>query len=161
MRRRGHSLVELIVIMSAASTVLTISAVLIHRTMHLASRTRAFHAEEATAWRLSALLRSDAAGAESIDAASDDAQVTITLHDAKDEPVVYRFNGSQVERTQQLDADREARESFDLPSVAGWRAEPVDNSAALRIEATPSQLPLRSLAPISVSLVIHAAGGTP
>lgn len=158
-RRSGFSLVEMLVVMAAASTVLTISAVLIHRTMHIASQTRAFHAEEATAWRLSAQLRSDAAGAESIDLVTDDAAITVTLHSTEGEPVVYRFNGLQVERTQTLDANREARESFELPSVARWSAERVDQADAIRLTAIPSKSPTRSPAPIPVSLLVRAAGG--
>jgi hypothetical protein len=157
-RRRGHSLIEMLVIMSAASAVLTISAVLIHRTMRLASQTRAFHAEEATAWRLSGLLRSDAASAASIDLSLADEKVSVTFRGAEDDPIVYRFSGPHVERTQRLGGNSEARESFELPSVANWTAESLEQAAAVRIVATPSTLPTRSPAPVPVSLLVHAAG---
>lgn len=156
-RRRGHSLIELLVVMSAASTVLTLSAVLIHRTMHLSSQTRAFNAEEATAWRLSGLLRSDAASAASIDLSLADDRVSVTFRGAEDNPIVYLFSGPHVERTHLLDGDREARESFELPSVANWTAESLEQAAAVRIVATPSMLPTRSPAPVPVSLLVRAA----
>jgi type II secretory pathway component PulJ len=157
-RRGGYSLFEMLVVMAAASTVLTISAVLIHRTMHLAAQTRAFHAEEATAWRLSAQLRNDAAGAASFDLETEDAAITVTLLDADGEPVVYRFNGPQVERMQRLDTDREARESFELPSVADWTASWVEQPVTVRLTARPSVSPTRSPAPVPISLLVRAAG---
>jgi hypothetical protein len=158
-RRRGHSFVEMLVIMSAASAILTISAVLIHRTMHLASQTRAFHAEEATAWRLSAAMRRDAASASSIGIALANEELTVTLHNDTADPIRYRFNGPQIQRLQRIDSDREAHEAYELPSVAQWAAESLDEAGAIRISAIPSTLPTRSPAPVNLSLLVRAAGG--
>ncbi len=163
--RRGYSLIELLVVLAAASTVLTVSAVLLHRTMQMAAKTRAFHVEEATAWRLAALLRNDAAGAESIDLSKAEADLSVTIRGASSEPIVYRFSGSRAERTQRLDGGREARDSFELPSVAKWRGETLGMTNTVRmnmvrIEALPSDVVSRSQAPPPFSLVFRAAGET-
>lgn len=155
-RHRGYSLVELLVILSAASTVLTVSVLLIHRTVQSASRTRAFHAEEATAWRLSSQLRRDAAGATEIDVERADEGVAASIRLATDYPIEYRFAGPQVERTQTLDGNRESRETFTLPSIGAWTIGAVANSTALQIEATPSRPSAPSLAPALIRVVIHA-----
>ena len=156
--RRGHSLIELIIIMTAASAVLSVSVVLITRTMLLASQTRAFHAEEATAWRLSAALRSDAANAASIDLSTADEKVSVIFLGAEGRPIVYQFSGPRIERTQPLGEDRESRESFELRSVADWTAESIEQGVAIRLTATPAARPTRSLAPVPVSLFVRAAG---
>lgn len=159
-RRRGASLVEMLVVMSAASTVLTLSAVLIHRTMRVSSRTEAMHAEETTAWRLSSQLRRDAVSAASIDLGLANDGVTLTLRPAEGEPVQYRFSGPTVERRQRLAPESLSRESFSLPSVADWTVESLEQSDAVQIEAVPSTMPTRSPAPAAVRLIVHAGAAT-
>jgi prepilin-type N-terminal cleavage/methylation domain-containing protein len=155
-RRRGYTLIEMLVVLSAASTVLSISAVLVHRTMRMAAQAQAFHTEEATAWRLSAQLRSDAAGATTINLSSVDEEVTVTLETSEGSSVIYQLKPQQIERSQELEGGREARDLFVLPSVAGWKAEAIEQSAALKIEATSSLRSARLPAPIPISLVIRA-----
>jgi type II secretory pathway component PulJ len=159
-RRRGYSLFELLIVIAAASTVLTTSAVLVHRTLQMAAKTRSFHAEEATAWRLAGLLRADAADAEAIDLNVTEAEagLSLTVQNANSQPILYRFSGPQVERSQQLDGDRVARESFVLPSVASWTGETLKGADAVQIEATPASVASRPSAPVPVSLVLRAAG---
>jgi hypothetical protein len=57
--RRGASLVELLMVMSAATVVLTMSASLIHRLLHAQSKARAFSDVERTSLRLAQVFRQD------------------------------------------------------------------------------------------------------
>jgi hypothetical protein len=57
--RKGISLVELVVVMSAATVILTISAALLHRVMLAHSAARAFSDVERTSLRLANAFRSD------------------------------------------------------------------------------------------------------
>lgn len=57
--RQGASLVELLVVMSAATVILTITAALLHRIMFAQSKARAFIDAERTSLRLANSFRSD------------------------------------------------------------------------------------------------------
>lgn len=56
---RGISLVELLVVMSACTLILTLTAGLMHRVMHAQSRTRSFVEHERVALRLAYVFRGD------------------------------------------------------------------------------------------------------
>ena len=68
--RRAASLVELLLVMSACTFILTLSAGLIHRVMHAQSRTRSFCDRERNALRLAYVFRSDVHQASTISADS-------------------------------------------------------------------------------------------
>lgn len=57
--RQGASLVELLLVMSSCTVILTMSAGLIHRLLHAQSRTRAFVDGERSALRLASQFRRD------------------------------------------------------------------------------------------------------
>ncbi|TWT97984.1 hypothetical protein Pla108_21390 [Botrimarina colliarenosi] len=158
-KRRGASLIEVVMVMSAASVVLSLSAVMIHRTMHAASRVRAFHAEESAAWRLSSQLRADATLATRVRVrTTDDADdvVDVVLEISEAEPIRYHFAGGQVERSQSLGENQVARDWFTLESVAGWSAEGDTSESTLDLTAIAVTGPTRSLAPTPVHLVVRA-----
>ena len=58
-KRRAVSLVELLVVMSASTLILTLSATLVHRAMHTNSRTRDFSSVERSSLRLFDYFRMD------------------------------------------------------------------------------------------------------
>jgi hypothetical protein len=64
-RRTAHSLVELLLAMSACTAILTLSAALIHRVLFVHSRTQAIVGGERAALRLSEHFRHDVHAAES------------------------------------------------------------------------------------------------
>ena len=61
--RRGVSLVEVITLMTSCTAILTMSAVLIHRTMRAQEQMRYFFAVERAAQRLAEQFREDVHGA--------------------------------------------------------------------------------------------------
>ena len=117
-RRPGVSLVELIVLMSAASVILSLSAGLIHRMMHAESRARSVAAVERTSLRLAEALRRDIHAASS--AVTDPSQLTdgafLRLESAEKGRIDYRLEDLTIHRLQ-LDAEQiVAREQFLFPT---------------------------------------------
>lgn len=130
--RRGVSLIETLVIISAASTILTLTGLLIHRTMQASTRAHAFHADEAVAWRLSAQLRLDAIG--TIDAELNDTSLSLNSLDGS--VIRYDFSTPTVARIQSRPNEREAHSAYPIRSVTDWQ---------LRETNGPHQLALRAL----------------
>jgi hypothetical protein len=113
MKRRGTTLVELMVVMSACVVVLTLSAELIHRILSVQSRTAAAIAAERSAQRLSATFRRDVQdAARRLDVA--DPATLLQLAVGADE-VVYRQEGPILERQVVRKQATPAREQFVLP----------------------------------------------
>jgi type II secretory pathway component PulJ len=115
--RRAMSLVELLVLMSAASLVLTMSAALLHRAMRTQSESRAFYDAERCATRLARQLRRDAhqATAASVENAGQDSNVFLRLQLADQNTVEYSRSGSDLLRTSSA-AGKVSREAFAFPS---------------------------------------------
>jgi len=131
--RRATSLIEMLVVMSACTVILTISAGLIHRAMHAESATRSFFDGQRSALRLSEQFRSDvhAATAASLEDASRHDGLFLRLQLADDQTVEYRRRESNLLRFL-LKKDHEiARDEFVFSS-------PLELS--IRVEATPRRL---------------------
>jgi hypothetical protein len=111
--RRGVSLVELMLTMSALTVILTISAALIHRAMHAQSKSRLFFDVERSAQRLSESFRRDVHAA-SVAATGDaaDGGVLLRLEMAGGQSVEYRQAAGRVERLWHVDDRVRAREAF-------------------------------------------------
>jgi len=115
--RRGVSLVELLLTMSACTVILTMSAALIHRVMHTQSKMRAFHDPERSALRLSNAFRRDvhrALGAETNDAELQD-NVFLRLQLPEGETIEYRQLQGKVTRVQAAIGKPIANEAFAFP----------------------------------------------
>jgi hypothetical protein len=115
--RQGASLVELLVVMSAATVILTITAALLHRIMLAHSKARAFMDAERTSLRLANTFRSDvhqaisASTAETI--AEGDAFLKLELPGGQ--RLEYRREEGTISRIL-LDGDRiVSREAFFFP----------------------------------------------
>jgi hypothetical protein len=116
-RRRGISLVELMLTLSACSVILTLSAALIHRAMHAQSKARLFFDSERSAVRLSDSFRHDvhrATSAEVSDQTGGD-DLLLRLQLAGGQQVEYRQGAGRVQRTWHVNGDVRAREAFDFP----------------------------------------------
>ena len=118
-RRKGVSLVELMIVMSAASIILSLSAGLIHRVMHAETKARKLAAVERTSLRLSDAVRRDVHSAAR--AVTDPEQladgVFLRLETSSTSRIEYRREEQTIHRLQ-LDNDRViAREQFVFPSA--------------------------------------------
>jgi hypothetical protein len=137
-QRKGISLGELLIVMSAAMIILTISATLMHRIMHTYSKTRAFVDVERTSLRLANTFRSDvhqATAATTTDPpASGDTFLRLTV--AGSQRVEYRRDKGTITRVL-LDGDRlVSRETFALsPAMDVVVKKDGDRLVALAITA--------------------------
>lgn len=125
--RRGVSLVELLVVMTACTALLTTSAVVLHRMMHAQTKTRDFLAVQRNSLRLSEQFRSDVHRAKS--AATDDlaAGTVVRLQLDESQTVEYRHSEGTVQRGLLDNDEIVAREEFAFASgskLAISREEP-------------------------------------
>ena len=142
--RRGASLVELLMVMSAGTVVLTMSAGLIHRVMHAQSRARAVADAERTSLRLANAFRRDvheATGAELPEAdAGERVFLRLTLPD--NQTIEYGRRESNIVRVLFEGNRSVAREEFAFPAgieLAVRREEP--RQIVLTIQSRPGEMP--------------------
>lgn len=124
-RRRGISLVELLLTLSACTFILTMSAGLIHRAMHAQTKARLFFDVERSACRLGDSFRRDVHAAHSA-AVGDEAgggAVLLRLQLTGDQSVEYRQTAGRVERLWHVDGNVRAREMFVFPRDARLQAK--------------------------------------
>lgn len=161
MTRRGVSLIELIVIMSAASAVLSTSAVILHRTMRSQEQTRYFFENERAAQRLARQFRADVRGAVSLKVtegavASVDSEgsaaaepfLTLRLADStgagddQGTTIDYRRTATGILRTATRDDEPTTREDYAVASMAQieLREEASPRRLVLTITADPADL---------------------
>lgn len=132
-QRKGTSLVETLVILSAASTILTLSALLIHKTMQASGRAAAFHAEEATAWRLSAQLRADAIGVQRAEVGQD----TLSLVASDGSVTNYDWSEPTVRRLYAPFDGPAVPTDFVFQSVGRWELRQSDSPRRVTVETMP------------------------
>jgi hypothetical protein len=115
--RRGASLAELLVLMSAAAAVLTMSSVLMHRIMHAQSKARLLADVERTSLRLARAFRGDVHLATSAaPGGGEGLLVRFTLRG--DEQAEYRRDESGVLRVLHRGEQVISRDVFALPADA-------------------------------------------
>ena len=112
--RRGVSLAELLLTMSACTVILTMSAGLIHRAMHTQSRSRSFFDSERSAMRLGESFRRDVHAADDavIVNADQGEGVFLRLQLPGSQLVEYRQAAGRVERILQVGSSVKSREAF-------------------------------------------------
>jgi hypothetical protein len=136
--RHAVSLVELLVVMSACSIILTMSAGLIHRAMHNYAKTREFFDTERSALRLSAQFRRDVnrATAAELDRANLDEGAFLRLEMTEGDTVQYAHHHGGVLRVLLQSSTIMAREEFRISPAA---------ELTLREEGSPSRLILSAI----------------
>jgi hypothetical protein len=158
MTRRGISLVELLVVMSGCTFVLSTSAMLIHRAMRAQSETRRFFDNERAAQRLSRQFRADVLQAD--DAEIDPAQLErgifarVALQDGGS--VEYRHEASapgEIVRVQAQDEGVASRESFRLGSSVQPAVQRLDAPDRLVLQVTAEALVAGSTAEATAAAV--------
>jgi type II secretory pathway pseudopilin PulG len=115
--RRAISLVELLVVISTSTVILTMSAVLIRRAMHAQSRARDFYNVERTALRLSEQFRRDVHHATSATALAENRPdaIFLRLQLAGGQAIEYGRRNGALTRTV-LQSDRVlSRDAFAFP----------------------------------------------
>jgi hypothetical protein len=121
--RRAVSLVELLVVMTACSVVLTMSASLIHRIMHAQTKTREFFDVERSALRLSSQFRRDVHAASNATPAEAGDGVFLRLQFADGQAVEYHRAKGQITRIKSLEGGTAAREEFKFPANVALKVE--------------------------------------
>lgn len=173
--RRGMSLVELLLVMSACTVVLTTSAALIHRVMQAQSRTRAVFDAERASLRLANDFRRDVRQAQSaeLDPArlNEDAVLMLKLKDGQS--IEYRRTGGRLVRTLSERDKQIGREEYVFPAsceltvkqqevpniiVLSLTSSPIDVSTTHDLESNEHPHPPAWHVPVSLQ-VAAAPGG--
>jgi hypothetical protein len=139
--RRGVSLAELLLTMSACTVILTMSAGLIHRAMHTQSRSRSFFDTERSAMRLSESFRRDVHAADDaavIGNAEQGEGVFLRLQLPGSQMVEYRLAAGRVQRLLHVDGSVKSREAFVFAA-----------DTQLTLEKSPQHLVVLSIVPPS------------
>ena len=152
MKRRGISLMELMVVMSAASTIITTSALVLHKMMRVQEQTRYFFENERAVERLARQFRRDVHDADEVeiviegadvDAQNGDAQggeslLSLTTSDGR--AIEYVRNAAGVVRSERHGEGPLAREEFALAAAARLTIEEqsTPRSLTLTIASNPA-----------------------
>jgi prepilin-type N-terminal cleavage/methylation domain-containing protein len=143
--RRGVSLIELLVVLSASTVILTMSAALVHRVMHIYSQARAFHNVERNTLRLSEQFRRDghqAMAATALDGSRNDG-VFLRLQLADGQTLEYREVSGSVSRTRSQGDKTLSRDAFTFPPniKLSLREDGRPRRLILSITAAPVETP--------------------
>jgi type II secretory pathway component PulJ len=165
-RRRGISLVELMLTLSACSVILTLSAALIHRAMHAQAKARVFFDGERSAWRLAESFRHDVHRANSAKVVDqpDSGDLLLRLELAGGQRVEYRHTAGRVERTWHVDGGIRAREAFVFPPETRLSTAKVSEKLLVLTADAPADTAAKADAPLAnhtvpVSLRVQAVLG--
>jgi hypothetical protein len=167
--RRGISILELMVVLSASTVVLSLSSVLLQRVMRIHIQSRADLGAERTALRLSEQFRRDVhqARAAITDRAELGDNIVLRLTFADDQPVEYSYNSGILERVKSKGGNRLAREEFVFPANSDLTIESPGAPQRLILTVTTPRsadgdkqhLPARKLT-IPLSVQVEAVVGS-
>ena len=160
--RRGVSLVELVMMLSATTVILSLGSVLIHRTLRTGSQSRAQLAVERTSLRLADQFRRDAHQALELSELPESAFVRFKSRG--DEQILYRRESSGVVRLAIAGEKTTSRESFDLPGEFVPQVKHDDARRLVTLEIIERPPPPAKGKPsavfaIPLQLQVHAALG--
>lgn len=146
--RRAVSLAELLVVMTACTIILSMSAALIHRAMRAHSTTRAFLDNERTALRLSGQFRDDvqrATTATATETQRDDRRSSVPFVQLQlpgQKAIDYYFKSGTIVRLMSIDSRPISQEEFSFPRSATLalheESEPQRLILTITAEETPS-----------------------
>ena len=132
MKQRGHTLIELLAVMTASMTLLGVAAGLLHRALRTQASTRHLLELEHSGLLLARQFRSDVAAATDIRITTDSAQAAdvdtttplIRLQLPVAGEVVYQAGIKALHRYQdQRSSDAPLHEAYRMPAGMAWRAE--------------------------------------
>jgi len=143
--RRGVSLVELLIVLSATTAVIGLSGKLMHQMMHAQSRANAMQQGERSALRLSAQFRGDVHRAREASVAGEAGNMAVTLLGSDAGEIQYRLEGEAVVRTVADDEKGQtAREVYRFPGAVELSFEPLEGPPRLRLRLEPPTLVVRT-----------------
>ena len=124
-QRRGVSLVELMLTLSACTVILTMSAGLIHRALHAQSKARLFFDTQRSATRLGENFRRDIHDAQSaaMEGEAESGNALLRLKLAGGQVIEYRQEAGRVERLWLVDDAVRSREAFAFSAETRLQAE--------------------------------------
>lgn len=142
--RRGVSLVELLLVMSAATVILTMSAGLIHRIMHAQSKARSFVDVERSSLRLANTLRCDVHQATAASAGDADLDEGVFLHLRlpENQTIEYHCQQGAVQRVLLEAGKTVSRDEFVFPpgiELAIRKSDPC--VVILTLNSRPGEMP--------------------
>ncbi|MCC9657089.1 PulJ/GspJ family protein [Rhodopirellula halodulae] len=140
-KREGHSLVELLIVMSVLSSLITISIGWIHQSMKLSKQMQSRASHQNNLSRLSRMFREDVRFAA-------DASIqgnTLSLNSGN---VLYEAKDSLIQRTEQISTRTKRTDVFEVApgSLVKWLRSDMSNSITLQIQRS-SNTPLTSRHP--------------
>jgi hypothetical protein len=94
MKRRGVSLMELMIVLSAASTIITTSALVLHKMMRAQEQTRYFFENERAVERLARQFRRDVHDADGVEILIEDSDINSQNGDAQNGEVLLTLTAS-------------------------------------------------------------------
>lgn len=161
--RRGVSLIELLVTMSACTVVLTLTGVLLQRAMRVQIESRAAASAERTALRLATQFRRDVHEAKSVtaNASAGGGEVFLRLGLDGGRNVEYSRRENVVQRVESGGDKPTWREDFAFPSVSEMTIKQEESPRRLAITITaPRTEPLATdakplLRPIAIPMYFH------
>ncbi|KLU03368.1 putative transmembrane protein [Rhodopirellula islandica] len=140
-KRHAHSLVELMIVLSVLSSLITVSVGWIHQSMKLSKQMHSRQAHQTNLTRLTRMIRDDARAAS--EASVDGSKLTLASLN-----VVYQVNGPIIQRTEQIDASTTRTDVFELQpgSRVIWNDTELPQAITLQIKRSsgtpiPSRLP--------------------
>jgi len=157
MKRRGISLMELMVVLSAASTIITTSALVLHKMMRVQEQTRYFFENERAVERLARQFRRDIHDSDDVeivvevadvdaqngdaqdgDAQDEEALLSLTTSDGR--AIEYVRTAASVVRSERRGEGPVAREEFALAAAARLTIaeQPTPRSLTLTIASNPA-----------------------
>ena len=119
LHRRGMTLVEVLLTITASTMVVGVAGGLLHRALRLEAASRGALQGERTALVLARQFRADIRAARTVACTADGlpADVVLRVQPAGEEAIVYRAVRGGLVREQPLPANRIAREAFSFPAA--------------------------------------------
>jgi prepilin-type N-terminal cleavage/methylation domain-containing protein len=136
----AFTLVELLVVLSASSIVLTISTAMIHRTMHVQSRSRQFYDIERSALRLSEQFRHDVhlSQAASIQEPPGNQGVILRLELPEEQIVEYSRQEGTLHRILLNKKKPLSRQEYPFPATTRLTLKQLESPARVLLSMVPS-----------------------
>jgi hypothetical protein len=146
MKRRGISLMELMVVMSAASMIITTSALVLHKMMRVQEQTRYFFENERAVERLARQFRRDVHDADDVEVDAEASEIEaqdgdgslIALIRCDDRAISYVRTAAGIVRTVHPGEGSPAHETFTLAPLARLTIEEESAPRTLTLTITSS-----------------------
>lgn len=133
-RSAGVSLPELMLLMSLATVVLTMSAQLIQRFYRAHGRATEFYNLERSQRRLARQFRSDVHAARTASLPDGADRPLLSLQGESGDEVAYQFTRRKLLRTARRNGQVTARDEYGYPAGTDWRVLELDNPRRLLLE---------------------------